>query len=311
MGFKTAEYWKKLPEKRVKCLLCPHNCFIDNGEVGKCNARMNMIGQLKTLNYGKVHEILNKSIEEIGLFHFCPGENAVSIIVPGENLSGSVHQGVGFSNEVPIVESAPGKIIKQADKMKVKIIAQGGEPFIGVEFMKDIAKKQGKKNVFSSKGFVSSEVMVDIAKEFDGGIFDVFSMREEFYEKIFKGELKSILNAIKTFYECGKWIEIRMPLIKEFHDDFYDIRKLISWVLRELGPNVPLHFYSINVDSEIVERARKTAIDAGMNFVYSTNNKTTFCPNCKKPVIVRGEKVENSMKNKRCLCGEELPGVWD
>ena len=57
MGFKTAEHWKKLPEKRVKCNLCPHECFIGNGEVGKCGVRQNMGGILKTINFNKPHAV--------------------------------------------------------------------------------------------------------------------------------------------------------------------------------------------------------------------------------------------------------------
>ncbi len=317
MSFKNAEHWKKLPEKKVKCLLCPHECFLDNGEVGKCKARMNILWKLKSLNYGKIYETSYKKIES-SLYHFFPGKEGLNIIVPGENLFVKNYGGIEFEENMPLVNMNPGKIIEQAMKTNSKILIYSGEPTIYFEYSKDIiGKKSEMKNVLSTKGFISERAMREFAKIFDAAVFEVYSMREGFYEVICKGKLEPILKAIKIFHDSGRWTEIKMPLVSELHKDFYDVRKLVSWILNNLSEDVPLHFSAFSPESEkIVKKARKIALDAGMNYVYTGNvlwneGRTTFCPNCKKPVVIRGEnKIENYLKNEKCVCGKEIPGIW-
>ncbi len=309
MGFKDAEYWKKLPEKKVKCFLCPHNCFIDNGEVGKCKARMNILGSLKSLNYGKVYEIKNEKIENEQIFHFMPNKSVMKVVIPGENIWNENFNSKEFE-EVPTMSLSPGKLIKQANKLETDIIIYQGEPIIYFEYLKDCVQKgKNKKHIIASKGFVSQKVMKEISKLVDGGIFEVYSMRNEFYEKS-GGCLEDILKAIKEFYKNEKWIEIKMPLIEEIHKDMYDVRKIISWVIKELDSNVPIHFCSKNVSKEFLTKARKIALDVGMNFVYTTDEKTSYCPSCKK-ILIEREEFESKLKKGKCLCGQKILGVWE
>ena len=68
--FKEASHYKKLPEKKVRCMLCPHGCVIGNGEVGKCKVRMNIIGNLKSMYYGKPHTVKYGLTNDLPLYHF-------------------------------------------------------------------------------------------------------------------------------------------------------------------------------------------------------------------------------------------------
>ena len=71
---------------------------------------------------------------------------------------------------------------------------------------------------------------------------------------------------------------------------------------RELGANVPLHFSAFHPDWKMSDlpptppstltQARRIAIDAGLNYVYTgnvhdTEGGTTFCPQCKAALIER------------------------
>jgi pyruvate formate lyase activating enzyme len=309
MGFKDAEYWKKLPEKKVKCFLCPHNCFIDNGEVGECKTRMNILGKLKSLNYGKVYEIKHCKIEDIGLFHFLPESDILKVVVAGKNLNGNFKDFYEFG-EVPEINLFPSKLVKEADKLKENVIVYSGEPGIYIEYLKDCVKKgEGKKHVIFSKGFISKEVIKEISDLVDGGVFEIFSMKENFYESV-GGNLKDVLRAIKEFYKSGKWLEIQMYLVKELHEDLYDVRKFISWVLNELNNEVPIYFYSVEGNEDFLERVRKIALDVGMKFVYTSVEKNTYCPNCKNILVMRGEENRNNLKSGKCLCGEKISGIW-
>jgi len=322
MGFKEAYYYKKLPEKKVKCTLFPDEEIIDNGELAKCKVRMNMNGKLKSLNYGKLHAIKTKKIEGVGFFHFMPDENALSLGAPGETLF-SEHYFNETSNkeieEIPTINQKPFQTIKHAQKAKNKIIAYAeGEPMSFYEYVKDtIDKGKEFKHVVVTNGFVNREPVRELAGKADAIMFEVRGMNEEFYEKICNGKLEPILEAIKTASQENCWVEIKMLLIKEFHESFYDVRKLVAWMLNNLNENIPLHFIAKTAsETEIAKRARKIALDAGLNYVYTDNiddkeGKNTFCPNCKKSVIIRRDnEVENKLIDGKCSCGKEISGVW-
>ena len=60
---KQAMFYEKLKDK-IHCYLCPHNCVIANGHIGKCNVRSHEAGELYTLNYGEVTSIALDPIEK-------------------------------------------------------------------------------------------------------------------------------------------------------------------------------------------------------------------------------------------------------
>ena len=67
-------------------------------------------------------------------------------------------------------------------------------------------------------------------------------MSDEFYEHICKGKLEPVLSAIKTAWDQVTWVEIEMTIFPGLHKEFYDVRKLVSWILYNLDENVPIHF---------------------------------------------------------------------
>jgi pyruvate formate lyase activating enzyme len=74
-----------------------------------------------------------------------------------------------------------------------------------------------------------------------------------------------------------------------------------AWIVRELGTDVPLHFTAFHPDYKMTDlparrcdahaRARHRA-QGGIRYVYTGNvhdrtGGTTFCPECRKPLIER------------------------
>ena len=107
-----------------------------------------------------------------------------------------------------------------------------------------------------------------------------------------------------------------MDLIQGVHENFYDVSKLVSWMLNNLDANTPLHLINKLSHPEDAKRARRIAMAAGMNYVYvhginSSDGQTTWCPNCKKPVVTRGEEMISVINNGKCGCGKEIAGVWE
>lgn len=321
--FKDAECCKGLKEKKVHCTLCPRSCFIDNGEAGKCDVRQNMVGKLKSRVYGKPYRVDYSKIESNSVYHFLPNSETLNIATPGTNLKGGKFWGDVTDVSVPTLNQKPHHIIGQAEKTKTKVISFLGEPFIYLEYMKDIMDKDKKrKYVISTNGYFDDSVIKKISKKAEAVVFDVRVMNDEAMNYFFDANIEPVLKSIKAVYDEGKWVEIKMMLIPGIHDDFYDVRKVVSFILNELGPNVPLHFIKFNGENistseEMLQRARRTALDTGINYVYIDNtddaaSKSTFCPNCRKPVIIRDKNnVEVLMKKGKCQCGQEIPGVWE
>ena len=67
----------------VKCLLCAQGCIIKSGERGKCRARMNVNGELRSLVYGRPVTIHIDPIEKKPFYHFLPGSEAFSFATSG------------------------------------------------------------------------------------------------------------------------------------------------------------------------------------------------------------------------------------
>ena len=100
--------------------------------------------------------------------------------------------------------------------------------------------------------------------------------------------------------------------------------------MKELGPGVPLHFTAFHPDfkmtdlpptpSSTLTRARRIAMDEGLHFVYTGNvhdreGGTTFCPGCRKPLIVRDwhriEQYSLTPDGKCPHCAAQVPGRFE
>jgi len=331
MYFKEAEHYKKLAEKKVHCILCPHKCIIGNGETGKCDVRMNIDGNLKTLNYGKPHKVSYQKIESLPLFHFMPGSETLLVGAIGNNLKGKWYENEYTKKDIskiPTIKQTPSQIVKQANKTKANIISYGyNEPTIYYEYLSDIIDNSPKKNhIIITNGYIEEDPLLSLATRINGALVDIKSMNKDFYEQFLEGRLEPVLKSTKLLFDHNKWVEIKITLLPRIHNDFYDIRKLVSWILQNLDSNVPLHFIAFKpnestqnfpaMDPDILKKARKISMEAGMNYVYThgidfPEGLTTYCPNCRKGIITRNNKnTEINVKEGKCGCGKEIAGVW-
>jgi pyruvate formate lyase activating enzyme len=107
------------------------------------------------------------------------------------------------------------------------------------------------------------------------------------------------------------------------------IARMCDWLYTNGFEDVPLHFsrfhpmYKLtqlpSTPVSTLDKARETALKAGIRFVYIGNvpghdGSNTNCPECGKTVIERrGYRIAtNNLKEGKCgNCGEPIPGVWD
>ena len=86
MSYIVSKYYDSLTEDNVKCLLCPHNCIIKNGNTGICGVRHNIDGSIYAENYGKVVAMNMDPVEKKPLYHYYPGHKIFSVGTDGCNL---------------------------------------------------------------------------------------------------------------------------------------------------------------------------------------------------------------------------------
>ena len=83
---KEGMYWTTTP-RGPKCLICPNECVIKEGETGVCHNRTNYQGKIYSMAYGNPCAVNIDPIEKKPLNHFLPGSKAFSIGTAGCNLA--------------------------------------------------------------------------------------------------------------------------------------------------------------------------------------------------------------------------------
>jgi pyruvate formate lyase activating enzyme len=274
-------------------------------------------------------------IEKKPLYHFLPGQQAMSIATVGCNLHCKQCQNWQISqanpDKYPPIKISPKEIVKETKKAGSRIISYTyTEPTVFYEYMLDTAKlarKDGIKNVIVSNGFINPEPLKNLCRYIDGANIDLKSITEKFYKEICDARLQPILKAIEILHKNKIWIELTNLVIPTLNDRESELKKLVLWV-KKLDKNIPLHFSAFfptyklqNISptpESTLKKAREIALGAGLNYVYTGNiiddeGSTTFCPKCRKAVITRqGYRiVKNLLKDGKCSCGEKIAGVWE
>ena len=205
------------------------------------------------------------------------------------------------------------------------------EPVIFTEYLLDVARLKGSGNlkaVAVSNGFIQEEPLKEWVKHLDAIKVDLKAFTQKFYEDITGGKLKDVLDTLVRIKASGTWLEIVTLLIPTLNDSEAEARDLARWVMKNLGPDVPVHFtrfhpeYRLkNLPSTPVEnmdRARNAALAEGLHYVYLGNvpgssAENTSCPKCKKEIIKRYSMslLENHVVHGACeYCKTKIPGVW-
>jgi len=321
-----ALYYDKLKGGKVRCNLCFHKCLLNPGQVGLCLGRKNIEGVLYAINYGKTTSLAIDPIEKKPLYHFYPGTDILSIAPNGCNLQCPFCQNAEISQmEIPTTDITPEGLVELCKRYHSFGVAYTySEPLIWYEFLLDAGKaihNAGLKNVLVTNGIIEEEPFKKLIPLIDGLNIDLKSIREDFYRKIVKGDLNSVLRTIKIAHKASH-IELTNLLITGINDSDSDIEALIDWVYN-LDPEIPLHFsryfphYKMSnppTPEERLEFAYRKAkeklhyVYVGNIYIPGTNN--TYCPKCGNLLIKRngyfGADIVG-LDGKRCnKCGKEI-----
>jgi len=329
---REAELYKKMPGNAVSCFLCQRRCYIKDGERGFCRVRENRAGKLFSLNYGKCVSGALDPIEKKPFYHFMPGSQVFSFAAAGCNFRCEHCQNWEISQPAEIFgrEASPQELLGFALAHKAEGIAYTyTEPTIFYEYAKGtalLAHKRNLYNVFVTNGYMAPDTIKD-AKWLDASRIDLKAFSDNFYKRVCgEAHLEPVLNSIKLLHS-KMHIEIITLLIPTLNDSDDEMRALSQWV-RKLDCDIPLHFtayYPANrmelppTPLSTLARARKIAIEEGLNYVYTGNRpgdegESTYCPKCGSCVIARHgfDILENKLSDGRCpKCGAKLPIITD
>ena len=336
LSLREAMYYEKLPEKKVRCVLCPSRCVLKEGQRGACRVRANIDGILRTLVYGRLVAVHNDPIEKKPLNHFMPGTRAFSIATAGCNLGCVFCQNWQISQAYPekaqFMRATPESVVAMAKRQNCQSIAYTyTEPTIFYEFMLDCAKlarKQGLKNVWITCGYINPEPLKELCQVMDAANIDLKGYSEEFYNEYCRASLKPVLETLKQARAAGLWIEVTNLVIPGANDRPEMIRAMCRWHMKHMGADVPLHFSRFFPRYRLLDRsptppatlrtAAEIAQAEGIHHVYLGNIATdigrdTVCPACGQVCIARqGYFIRrNDLREGKCpKCGTVIKGVW-
>ncbi|HOW72619.1 MAG TPA: AmmeMemoRadiSam system radical SAM enzyme [Phycisphaerae bacterium] len=332
-----AMFWEPThKESEVKCLLCPRECKVVDLERGYCGVRENQGGQYQTLVYGALCSANLDPIEKKPLFHYLPGSSAFSIATAGCNLECRFCQNWEISQfrpeQVESVEVRPERLVELVKARECPTIAYTySEPTISYEYVHDtaaLARQAGIGSVIISNGYMQEKPLRQLCRHLTAVKIDFKAFSQDFYAEMCSASLEPVLNTFKTLKNIGIWFELVVLIIPTKNDSADEIRQMSDWILKNLGPDVPVHFTRFSPTYRVknlpptpaatLDRCRKTALETGLHYVYVGNlpshpGENTYCHQCKAELIRRvGYRIAaNAVKEGKCpKCGTAIPGVW-
>lgn len=338
INLKEAQWWELTDNNKILCTLCPRYCKIGDGQPGFCYIRQNRGGKLYTLGYGRPTGFAIDPVEKKPLNHFLPGTEILSFGTAGCNLGCKFCQNWSISkaklDDNNALTASPEDVIKLAKEYSTPSIAfTYNDPTIFGEYVIDISKiarDEGIKSVMVTAGYIDKEARKDVYKFIDAANVDLKGFTERFYHKLTFSHLDDVLDTLIWLRnETDVWFEITTLLIPDENDSEEEIKKECSWILENLGENIPLHFTAFHPDFKMMDkdptspitlkRAKRIADSMGIKYCYLGNihdpeNQSTYCKTCGSVLIKRSWHTVNlvNLKNNKCMnCNSLLEGIFN
>lgn len=332
-------YWHKLDDDRIQCDVCPRYCKLHAGQHGLCFVRANENDAIVLTTYGRSSGFCIDPIEKKPLNHFLPGTSVFSFGTAGCNLACKFCQNwdISKSRETRTLadEASPEKIARVANEFGCRSVAYTyNDPVIFLEYAIDTAKecrRYGIKSVAVTAGYICDAPRREFYQYMDAANVDLKGFTEDFYWKLTGGHLQPILDTLMYVkHETKTWLEITTLLIPGHNDSDKEIEQLSQWIVKNLGPDVPLHFSAFHPDWKMTDvpptpkstlvNARHIAMLNGVRYCFTGNvhdkeGQSTYCHQCGQVLIGR-DWYELSDWNldahgKCTKCGTACAGVFD
>ncbi|UCD85571.1 MAG: AmmeMemoRadiSam system radical SAM enzyme [Deltaproteobacteria bacterium] len=345
--------YDRLPERAVRCNICQRRCEIPESKRGYCLTRLNRGGTLYTLIYGEVSTLMVSPIEKKPMFHFYPGSPWLSLgslgcnfRCPGCQNWEIAHSRVGQEYPDAQIEAqdistgrgteyvSPEQMVGLAEDYKCRGISWTyNEPTLWFEYTlkgAKLARGKGLLTNYVTNGYITPEALDLIGPYLDSYRVDIKGFSRSAYRRIahingFEGILEVAKRAKQRW---GMHLEIVTNIIPGYNDSKPQLKRIASWIKKELGEDVPWHVTRFVPHLKLshleptpvttLEGAREIGLEQGLRYVYLGNvpghpGENTCCYQCKSLLIERSvfSIVENRLDNSRCPeCGARIAGIF-
>lgn len=236
---------------RFRCFVCPHACFLREGQVGLCRARCGSSTGVVSQSYGKITSLALDPIEKKPLARFMPSSKILSVGSFGCNLCCPFCQNFTLSqsgiNDVAWQEIEPEQLVQRAlcvkEQGNVGLAYTYNEPLINYEFVYEsarLAHENGLVNVLVSNGMANGDIIEQLAPFLDAVNIDIKGFTQEFYETL-GGSLETVKQTVELLVACPTChVETTTLIVPGKNDTEEEIDKLSRW-LASLDPAIPYH----------------------------------------------------------------------
>ncbi len=304
-------FWHGLDDGRIQCDVCPRACKLREGQRGLCFVRARQDDQIVLTTYGRSSGFCVDPIEKKPLNHFLPGSAVLSFGTAGCNLACRFCQNwdISKSKEMDTLadQASPEAIARAAVSLGCSSVAfTYNDPVIFLEYAIDVAdacREVGVKAVAVTAGYVRDEPRREFFAHMDAANVDLKGFTEDFYRHVCAGHLEPVLDTLRYLrHETDVWFEITTLLVPGHNDGPEELDRMTSWVVENLGPDVPLHFTAFHPDFKMLDvestppatltRAREIAMANGVRYAYTGNvhdpaGSSTYCHGCGTRLVER------------------------
>jgi pyruvate formate lyase activating enzyme len=332
-------WWHLLEDGRMQCDLCPRDCRLHDGQRGACFVRMRNNDRMVLTTYGRSSGFCIDPVEKKPLNHFYPGSSILSFGTAGCNLACKFCQNWDISKSRDMDRLAdrasPDGIAQAAAAGGCKSVAfTYNDPVIFAEYAMDIAdacRSRGIRAVAVTAGYMHDAPRREFYARMDAANVDLKAFTDDFYLRLCGAQLTPVLDTLAYLkHETDVWLEITTLLIPGKNDSSAELEAECKWIVKELGPTVPVHFTAFHPDYKMTElpatpattlrRARDIARGEGLQYVYTGNvhdpeGGTTYCSSCRLPLVVRDwhriDEYRLTAGGKCPACGTAVAGRFE
>jgi pyruvate formate lyase activating enzyme len=312
---------------------------LHEGQRGLCFVRGAQDGEVVLTTWGRSSGFCVDPIEKKPLNHFLPGTPVLSFGTAGCNLACKFCQNwdISKSREWDTLADAasPERIAAAAARLGCRSVAcTYNDPVIFHEYAIDVAeacRAQGIRSVAVTAAYQCAAPRAEFYARMDAANVDLKAFTEAFYWKVTGSHLAAVLETLVYLKrETRVWLELTTLLIPGLNDAEAEIEEMTQWVVRELGPDVPMHFTAFHPDWKMRDipatpattlcTARAIALKNGVRYAYTGNvhdedGGSTRCHGCGERLIGRDWYVMTgwALDAEGCCarCGTPCAGVFE
>ncbi len=304
-----------------------------------CFVRKCEEGKIVLTTWGRSSGFCVDPVEKKPLNHFLPGTAVFSFGTAGCNLACKFCQNwdISKSREMDTLadSASPEAIATAALSAGCRSIAfTYNDPVVFHEYAIDVARAcrlQGLKVVAVSAGYVLPAPREEFYRYVDAANIDLKAFSNRFYKKVCAGSMQPVLDTLLYLrHETEVWLEITTLLIPGENESPEELEALATWIQKNLGEDVPLHFSAFHPDWKMLDKpatppatlqlAREIALGCGLRYVYTGNvhdqtGGSTWCHNCGARLIERDWYKLGTWSlgaNGECQsCGAACAGIFE